>query len=275
MKKLFLLTVLTASALLHAQADFQGVAVYTSMTSFKNMNFTIEGDPAAEASIKESLAKGMEKEYTLIFNKIESVYEEEEKLLPQGVSGGISFNFRDGKLYTSLKDKITVKESDMFNKEFLVTDSLRHRKWILGEETKKIGNYTCYKATDTIKIEPPTQETQDKAKEKGVDLLSIITPKTIVITAWYTPEIPVSHGPGNYDGLPGLVLEVSDDNTTLLCTKVTLNPKEKSDIKPPTKGEKVTKEKFLEIIDKKLNEMRDMHTPASGGRSTGRFVPGG
>ena len=254
MKKLFLLTVLTASALLHAQADFQGVAVYTSMTSFKNMNFTIEGDPAAEASIKESLAKGMEKEYTLIFNKIESVYEEEEKLLPQGVSGGVSFNFRDGKLYTSLKDKITVKESDMFNKEFLVTDSLRHRKWILGGETKKIGNYTCYKATDTIKIEPPTQETQDKAKEKGVDLLSIITPKTIVITAWYTPEIPVSHGPGNYGGLPGLVLEVSDDNTTLLCTKVILNPKEKSDIKPPTKGEKVTKEKFLEIMDKKLNE---------------------
>ena len=53
----------------------------------------------------------------------------------------------------------------------------------------------------------------------------------IVVTAWYTLDIPVSHGPGDYWGLPGLILEISDDNTQILCTKIVMNPKEKVDLK--------------------------------------------
>jgi GLPGLI family protein len=30
----------------------------------------------------------------------------------------------------------------------------------------------------------------------------------VVTTAWYTPQIPVSNGPRNYHGLPGLIMEV-------------------------------------------------------------------
>ena len=60
--------------------------------------------------------------------------------------------------------------------------------------------------------------------------------KTVEVVAWFTPEIPVSTGPSWYQGLPGLILEVNDDKTTILCTKIVLNPDEKSKIKRPKKG---------------------------------------
>ena len=43
----------------------------------------------------------------------------------------------------------------------------------------------------------------------------------------FTPEIPVSTGPAMYGGLPGLILEIGDDNRVMICTKVVLNPDEK------------------------------------------------
>jgi GLPGLI family protein len=35
-------------------------------------------------------------------------------------------------------------------------------------------------------------------------------PKEKVVTAWHTPDIPLPHGPGDYWGLPDLILEVND-----------------------------------------------------------------
>jgi GLPGLI family protein len=49
-------------------------------------------------------------------------------------------------------------------------------------------------------------------------------PKDVTITAWYTPEIPVNQGPENYWGLPGLILEINDGKTVILCSKIVLNP---------------------------------------------------
>jgi GLPGLI family protein len=89
-------------------------------------------------------------------------------------------------------------------------------------------------------------------------------PKDNTITAWYAPEIPVNQGPENYWGLPGLILEVSDGKTIVLCTKVVLNPKEKAVIKAPTTGKKVTQTEFDDIVIKKMQEMREMYQGNGG-----------
>jgi len=47
-------------------------------------------------------------------------------------------------------------------------------------------------------------------------------PKEIEIIAWYTPQIPVPQGPGEYFGLPGLILEIQADRTSILCSKIVL-----------------------------------------------------
>ncbi|RLD29117.1 MAG: GLPGLI family protein, partial [Bacteroidetes bacterium] len=81
----------------------------------------------------------------------------------------------------------------------------------------------------------------------------------ITITAWYTPQIPVNNGPGNYHGLPGLILEVNNGRQTLICSKIVLNPKNKISITEPTKGKKITQEKFDAIMEKKMKEMEDRY----------------
>ena len=91
-------------------------------------------------------------------------------------------------------------------------------------------------------------------------------------TAWYSPEIPVNQGPENYWGLPGLILEVNDGKTTILCSKIVLNSKDKVEIKAPTKGKEVSQKEFDETVKKKMEEMREMWRNNRGG-GRGGFGP--
>jgi GLPGLI family protein len=97
----------------------------------------------------------------------------------------------------------------------------------------------------------------------------IEVPKEVEVTAWYTMQIPVSQGPGEYWGLPGLILEVSADKTTILCSKIVLNPAEKEVIETPSKGKEVTQKEYNDIMKKKIEEMREMYG-GRGGRGGGR-----
>jgi len=82
-------------------------------------------------------------------------------------------------------------------------------------------------------------------------------PKDRTVTVWYTPEIPVSHGPDKYWGLPGLILEVNADKTHILCSKIIVNPKDKVVIKLPKKGKKVTRKEYEVLMEKQMNQMKD------------------
>jgi GLPGLI family protein len=77
------------------------------------------------------------------------------------------------------------------------------------------------------------------------------------VEAWYTPQIPVRHGPSDYWGLPGLILEVSAGDTTTLCTKIVLNPNEKTEIKAPRKGDVLAKAEYQDLIQNKMLEFRN------------------
>ena len=91
------------------------------------------------------------------------------------------------------------------------------------------------------------------------------TKKMQTTTAWYTLDIPVSNGPRQYGGLPGLILEINDGNQTIVCTEIVLNPKDKPNIKEPEKGKVVNREKFEEISRKKTKEMMENFQGRGGG----------
>ena len=144
-------------------------------------------------------------------------------------------------------------------KVVLIKDNFIEYDWELTGETKNIGIYTCYKALfekeeDTIELDFVDGEIQEINKTK----------KTTVI-AWYTPNIPISNGPGNYGGLPGLILEVNDDGLTIVCTEVVLNPSETIVIKAPSKGKQVTQKKFEEISIEKSKELMNRFRSRDGG----------
>ena len=126
----------------------------------------------------------------------------------------------------------------------------------MSGESKKIGQYTCYKASYIKKVEEKAfsfsnwnQSNQSPKKKKFRD---------VEVVAWFTPEIPISSGPAFYGGLPGLIMEVTDDKTKILCTKIIMNPKEKSKIKRPKKGKIINTPDFLVLQDKKRIEMREI-----------------
>lgn len=92
-----------------------------------------------------------------------------------------SFNFKDFS-----KDSI-YSRIPYFKKEILLLkEKTPSIKWEITDEMKKIGSYTCQKAT---------------TKFRGRDYI-----------AWFTNEIPIQSGPWKLQGLPGLILIAYDTN---------------------------------------------------------------
>jgi len=289
MKKiLFTLVVALFSIAIADAQNFQGMAVYESKTSLGDDMPKLD-DKEITPEMKSMIEKGMkamfEKTFVLNFDKIASTYSEEEKLDAAGDQMTKGFRMMGsmmgagGKQYKNIKDRTVLQEKEIFGKEFLISDTMPQIKWKIESETKKIGSYTCYKATASMPVDRsnlmnfrPKKGAEEEMKkkseeeEKSTNFMDMIeAPKDKTITAWYTPEIPVSQGPEEYYGLPGLILEVSDGKTMLLCSKVVMNPKEKAEIKPLKKGEKVTKAQYSEIMVKKMQEMQDMYGGGKGG----------
>lgn len=252
--------------LMQAQ-EFTGRATYQTKTVMSDIQISGSNmTPDLQASLEEKLKKGFEKTYELSFNKTESVYEEPQKLESPSSSGVKMMvvnasSSGDGKSYKNIKDKTSLSEEDFFGKEFLVSDSLLKWDWKLVNETKKIGNFTCYKAIGVIPVSKEDMEEYKKMKNKKSEsktvLFTVNEPKDRTITVWYAPEIPVSHGPAEYWGLPGLIMEVNDAKTVILCSKIVLNPKDKVVIKMPKKGKKVTKKEYEALIEKQMESMKD------------------
>ena len=248
--------------------EFQGKAEYFSKTIWKkkaeNSKIKSDEDAAFKMMVQEAMKKATEKKYILTFNKQESLYEEIEELEKpkvgdMGMSVSVKFSGA-GKKYLNLKDKSKIVEDEIFGKEFLIIEPLEKLDWKLVNETKKIGDYSCYKAEIIVPVtEKQKQAYKDflKKQEKKISLFPIEEPKDRVITAWYTPEIPVSLGPLNYWGLPGLILEINEENVIILCSKVTLSTKETTKIKVPNTGKIVTQVEFDKIEKEKSDSMKD------------------
>jgi len=295
MYKVILTLVLAVASFMGLQAqEFQGMAVYESRTSTSDFKSRMEGNknmaPDMQKRIEESMKKMFEKTFILNFNKTASIYKEEEKLEASTQGGGgfrmmSSFAGGGGTFYKNVKDKQYSNDKEFMGKEFLVKDSLTSLAWKMEAETRVIGGYTCYKATAIKKTSAtdfrnmrPRKEYEVKnegakpADNKKTNFLDAVeVPKEIVITAWYTPEIPVSQGPEGYWGLPGLILEVNDGRTTILCSKIILNPKDKVEIKAVAKGKVVTQKEYDEAVMKKMEEFREMNQ-GRGGRESGMQI---
>ena len=300
MKKIIIASIFMISGLLNGQ-NFQGMAVYESKTStadfMKGMSTNREMTPEMQKQIEERMKKMFERTFILNFDKTASIYKEEEKLDAPGQQGGgrmmMSMMGGGGTHYKNAKDKQYVVDKEFFGKEFLIKDSLPKYEWKLEGESKQIGNYTCFKATAVVKVsesdfrnfrfrnnntkegEKKAETVKDTAKAKKTNFTDDWEmPKENVITAWYCPEIPVNQGPENYWGLPGLILEVNDGKTVILCSKLVLNSKEKVEIKPASKGKEVTQKEYDEIVKKKMEEMREMNS-GRGGQGGGFRMGGG
>jgi GLPGLI family protein len=238
-------------------------ATYTMKVSV-DMDFSTNRNMPKE--VVERIKKRLSEPQTffLTFDNNQSIYKNEEKLdAPQQGSRGnrvMRFGGADKQItHTNLATRIQTTQQELLGKLFLVTQPLKTPQWNFTGETKQIGNYTAYEATYTHKNKPNQirmsfgRRSNDKKQEENEE------PKEeeVTVSVWFTPDIPIPAGPDKYFGLPGLVLMVQDGNKVYVCTKVQMNSKEKVNLNPPKKGEKVTGEEFKKIREEKTKEMRE------------------
>lgn len=115
----------------------------------------------------------------------------------------------------------------IYEKGFVIADSISKPEWKLTGEYREIAGYMCRRATTVI-----------------YDSLFVI--------AFYADAIPVSGGPDFFAGLPGMIMGVVIPrfNTTIFATKVeTVIPVEEDlAFKPMRKVEKTSKEGYRKLL---------------------------
>ena len=284
--------------------NISGKAYYESKTTVDMGNFG--GRQMSEdqkRQIADRMKSMLEKTYILTFNGNESIYKEEEKLEAGAGNRGFGMmmsSFSAGKQYKNLEANQILEEREFFGKQFLVNDTITNLQWTVGKESKQIGQYLAIKATAMKQVDPndlsmarrrrnrDADNEEKKEGEEAVDSTKIDStktesdpfdeievPKEVMVTAWFTPQIPVKNGPGEYAGLPGLILEMNVDRTTILCSKIVLNPKEADKIEAPKTGKEVSRAEYNKIVKEKMDEMRENFRGRGGRRDGGGHRFGG
>jgi GLPGLI family protein len=261
MKKIITVFALLLMTSMNAQT-FTGKATYkTSRKSDIQIDANQEGmTDKIQEEVQKRLQKMSQKTFILEFDKTKSVYKQDESLAAPNLSSDftqvqvIEIGGGSGKgsiYYKDLQGKTYRNQTEIQGKVFLIKDDLSTYDWKMSTETKNIGMYTCYKATYSKEVE------QKQVTFINGEMKEEVVKETIVTTAWYTLQVPVSNGPDNYQGLPGLILEINDGKNLIVCTEISMNPSKSIKIEAPKKGKVVSQEKYDEIQNKKSKEMME------------------
>lgn len=92
---------------------------------------------------------------------------------------------RDYLIKTAHNQRMSSQEYLKNGQRVVVHDSIPSIKWMLHADTKMVGRFNCQKATGTFRCAE--------------------------YTAWFSGEIPISNGPWKLGGLPGLILELTNE----------------------------------------------------------------
>ena len=136
--------------------------------------------------------------------------------------------------YVNVEDGTVAETLEFMGRNFLITGEQVVYPWRLTGEQSEFLGYVVHRAV---------------AEQDGT-----------TVEAWFTPEIPVSAGPGGYGGLPGMILVVSvnDEQLVYSATEVTLEPLADGVIAMPDEGDEVSRAEYEEIVAEKLEEVRTM-----------------
>lgn len=127
-----------------------------------------------------------------------------------------------------------VEQSNIFGKEEFIILKDFNNLWKLTKESKIIEGRKCYKA-------------YIEESKKNI---------TTIITAWYDPKISLSYGPKGYGGLPGLIIELTDNYCTLRLSKINYTNSYVK-IEKPNKGKIITYEEYNKIFEDRMNYLKD------------------
>lgn len=192
-------------------------------------------DPEIRKRVAAHLSKATvynlidKKESSIYFNAENSSTKNEGDFSIEDKNKPIEIGKINGGVYKDFKGKMYYNQCNILGKEFLVVDKILPHQWIITKEVKKIGSFDCKKATATI---------------NGQN-----------IEAWFTDKIAISNGPAEYDGLPGLIIELKADKKTYTAIKIEPLKSDYAFVKP-TKGKVVSQKEYDKTLAETLNDFK-------------------
>jgi GLPGLI family protein len=172
---------------------------------------------------------------TLAFSKDKTLFTPAEPdAAPGGFFGNNPMVVQNNTTYTDLTAGSSIIRKLVFEETFLIKDTTRKINWKITGETRTIAGFSCRRANAVVM-------------------------DSIYVVAFYTDQIPVSGGPENFSGLPGMILGVAlpHENVTWFATKVTDAPLGPKALLPPAKGKPVNNKGFIDTLQSALKDWGD------------------
>lgn len=133
----------------------------------------------------------------------------------------------DNIVYSDFQNDQSVSLKNVFEKTYLIEDSLRHANWKITNDFRVIAGFNCRRATTVIM-------------------------DSVFVVAFYSDEIMIPGGPESFNGLPGMILGlvINRLHTTWYATKVNVTNVNTSFLIPPVKNkaEKTTRKKLAALL---------------------------
>jgi GLPGLI family protein len=223
--------------LLAAVSHAQGTSGRISYNEKIKMQINVEG---LDEQFRDLIPREHNVKKVLVFNDKVALYENEKATEKKQEDPGpeashvrmnIKMDVPNDIRYTDLAGNQLTQQRDFMSKQFLISSGLKPRQWKFTGREKEILGYPCSEA--------------------------ILQTEKDTLTAWYTPRIPVSAGPGNFYGLPGMVLEAKQNEQIFwVAEKIELGEIDSKLLVKPTGGKKVTEEEYNKIVEAKRKEMQ-------------------
>jgi GLPGLI family protein len=233
----------------------QGKVIY-ERTVQRQVNFQ-----GADDEMEKMIPQTITNKFELIFGNNQSLW----KTAEQGNENDNAFGSEGGGmqihtiaiddndvLYNNFETGKKVELREIFDKKFIVDDSIRPLKWKMTGETKTILNHKCMNAT-AQQISQRMRMTMDNGKMERKEITD-----TSTIIAWFASDIPVSAGPAEYQGqLPGLILEMEIANVRQTFKAIEISEKaDLSVVKEPQGKKHYTPEEFRKETAKMMDDMQ-------------------
>ena len=261
MKKISFLIIGTCIALVSSAQQKEGKVIYERTTQMVARQMIVNGvDMAAQ------LPKSRTDKFELTFGNNQSLWKHVEEDNAQDEMSGNGMQIRmsvqgaNDVIFHDFSAARKVEQREMFDKKFIIVDSVRKLTWKLTGETKNILGHVCQQAI-AQRTGMRAQTTMENGKLETKQVMD-----TATMVAWFTTEIPVPAGPEVQGQLPGLVLALDINNGRTVYRAVEIQPKaDIATIKEPTKGKKVTPDEFTKERNKMMDELQKNNQ--GGGRT--------
>lgn len=209
-----------------AQYTFNGKITYERRV---NLHKLWEGDEWMEG-FKDKVPKMLSNFFELSFTPTSTYYKPGKETDAPKMDWGLPPG-AENQVYTDFNSKTVTANKQIFEQQFLIQDSMRKLTWRITNEIRTIADYKCRKAVTKIC-------------------------DSVYVIAFYTDDIPVSGGPEQFGGLPGMILELAVPrlHTTWVATQVNVTTVKNPEAPPFSKGKKVTQKELVATLQKSLKD---------------------